>query len=74
MRNRELAIMKTDDRIMLVDQGRPVAFSFEDMIGYHGPGSPGGVAHAFKVLERARCGRPSADREPAMPSSWSPAR
>ena len=23
------------------------------MIGYHGPGSPGGVAHAFKVLERA---------------------
>jgi hypothetical protein len=39
--------------IMLLDQGRPVAFSFEDMIRYHGPGSPGGVAHAFKVLERA---------------------
>lgn len=23
------------------------------MLRYHGPGSPGGVAHAFKVLERA---------------------
>ena len=39
--------------ITLADHGRPVAFSFEDMIRYHGPGSPGGVAHAFKVLERA---------------------
>jgi hypothetical protein len=41
------------ESITLLDQGRPVAFSFEDMIRYHGPGSPGGVAHAFKVLERA---------------------
>ena len=39
--------------IEVVDQGHPVAFSFEDMMRYHGPGSPGGVAHAFKVLERA---------------------
>jgi hypothetical protein len=39
--------------ITLLDAGRTVAFSFEDMIRYHGPGSPGGVAHAFKVLERA---------------------
>jgi hypothetical protein len=38
--------------IALLDGGRPVAFSFEDMLRYHGPGSPGGVAHAFKVLER----------------------
>ena len=30
-----------------------MAFSFEDLMRYHGPGSPGGVAHAFKVLERA---------------------
>ena len=30
-----------------------MAFSFEDMLDYHGPHSPGGVAHAFKVLERA---------------------
>jgi len=38
--------------ITMLDQGRPIGFSFEDMIAYHGPGSPGGVAHAFKVLER----------------------
>lgn len=39
--------------IVVEDQGRQIAFSFEDMMRYHGPGSPGGVAHAFKVLERA---------------------
>ena len=39
--------------IEVVDQGQAIAFSFEDMMRYHGPGSPGGVAHAFKVLERA---------------------
>jgi hypothetical protein len=39
--------------IVVVDQGQPIAFSFDDMMRYHGPGSPGGVAHAFKVLERA---------------------
>jgi len=39
--------------LAVLDQGREIAFSFEDMIKYHGPGSPGGVAHAFKVLERA---------------------
>ncbi len=37
---------------MLLEAGEPLAFSFEDMMRYHGPGSPGGVAHAFKVLER----------------------
>ena len=31
----------------------PASFTFEDMLRYHGPGSPGGVAHAYKVLERA---------------------
>jgi hypothetical protein len=41
------------DRIVVEDQGRALAFSFEDLMRYHGPGSPGGVAHAFKVLERA---------------------
>jgi len=39
--------------IVVEDQGRSIAFTFEDMMRYHGPGSPGGVAHAFKVLERA---------------------
>ena len=39
--------------IEVVERGRRIAFSFEDLLRYHGPGSPGGVAHAFKVLERA---------------------
>ena len=39
--------------IEVVDRGRRIAFSFEDILDYHGPGSPGGAAHAFKVLERA---------------------
>ncbi len=39
--------------IDVLDGGRVLSFSFEDMLRYHGPGSPGGVAHAFKVMERA---------------------
>ena len=39
--------------IEVVDRGWPIAFSFEDVLSYHGRGSPGGAAHAFKVLERA---------------------
>jgi hypothetical protein len=39
--------------IEVVDRGRRIAFSIEDVMKYHGPGSPGGAAHAFKVLERA---------------------
>ena len=39
--------------IEVVERGWPIAFSFDDMLRYHGGGSPGGVAHAFKVLERA---------------------
>jgi hypothetical protein len=39
--------------IEVVDQGQRITFSLEDVMRYHGPGSPGGVAQAFKVLERA---------------------
>jgi hypothetical protein len=39
--------------IEVVDRGQLLTFSFADLLRYHGPGSPGGVAHAFKVLERA---------------------
>jgi hypothetical protein len=41
------------DEIAVVDSGRLLRFTFEDLIAYHGPGSPGGVAHAFKVMQRA---------------------
>ena len=39
--------------IEVAERGRHMAFSFDDMLRYHGGGSPGGVAHAFKVLECA---------------------
>jgi len=41
------------DPIEVLNGDRLLAFSFEDLMLYHGPGSPGGVAHAFKVMERA---------------------
>jgi hypothetical protein len=39
--------------IEVLDGGRLITFSFEDIMRYHGPRSPGGAAHAFKVLELA---------------------
>jgi hypothetical protein len=39
--------------IEVVDRGERIGFSFADVMRYHGPSSPGGAAHAFKVLERA---------------------
>jgi hypothetical protein len=39
--------------IEVVEKGRVLRFSFGDLLLFHGPGSPGGVAHAFKVMERA---------------------
>jgi len=38
--------------IEVCERGRTIEFSFDDMMKYHGPGSPGGVAQAFKVMER----------------------
>ena len=35
----------------VMDQGRALDFGPEDLARYHGPGSPAGVALAFKVLE-----------------------
>jgi len=44
---------RRSDTIVVLEQDEPIAFSFDDMLRYHGGGSPGGVAHAFKVMERA---------------------
>jgi hypothetical protein len=41
------------ETIAVLEGGRTLEYAFEDLLRYHGPGSPGGVAHAFKVLERA---------------------
>lgn len=46
-------LRRMSETLAVVDRGRSIAFSFDDLLDYHGPGSPGGVAQAFKVLERA---------------------
>ncbi len=43
----------TDTTLTVIDDGRRLDFSFDDLMKYHGGGSPGGVAQAFKVLQRA---------------------
>ena len=42
-----------DHRIAVKEQGMEVAFSFDEMLRYSGPGSPGGVALGFKMMELA---------------------
>jgi len=41
------------ETIEVQERGRTLAYSFDDLLKYHGPGSPGGVAIGFKVLQRA---------------------
>jgi hypothetical protein len=43
----------SSDRIVVLEQRQELSFSFKEMLAYHGGGSPGGVAHAFKALQRA---------------------
>jgi hypothetical protein len=45
--------VSSSGEIVVHDGERRCAFDFEAMLDYHGGGSPGGVAHAFKVMERA---------------------
>lgn len=35
------------------EDGKPIEFTFAEISRYHGFAAPGGVAHAFKVMERA---------------------
>lgn len=37
----------------VIEQGQLLSYTLQDLMKYHGPCFPGGVAHAFKVLERA---------------------
>lgn len=45
--------MSGPDTLTVVERGRMLTFTVEDLLRYHGPGSPAGVANAFKVLQRA---------------------
>lgn len=55
------------DTIAVHEDGQELTFSFADLTRYHGFGFPGGVAHAFKVMQRALplldAGRPVERRE-----------
>ncbi|QBJ98503.1 hypothetical protein ERC79_02355 [Rhodococcus sp. ABRD24] len=39
--------------LSVVEGGTPLVYSFDELLKYHGPNAPGGVAHAFQVLGRA---------------------
>jgi len=41
------------ETVAVAELGRTISFSFDDMMRYHGPGSPAGVAVAFKAMQRA---------------------
>lgn len=39
--------------LTILDHGEPISFSFDDLLKYHGRSYVGGVAHGFKVMQRA---------------------
>lgn len=41
------------DPIVVHEGGKALSYTFADMMLFHGFGYPGGVAHAFKVMQRA---------------------
>jgi hypothetical protein len=41
------------DELVVEELGRTITFTFDDMMRYHGPHSPAGVAMAFKVMQHA---------------------
>jgi hypothetical protein len=41
------------ETLIVHENGQPIHFTFADLMKYHGFGYPGGVAHAFKVMQRA---------------------
>jgi hypothetical protein len=45
--------MSTRSFITVLESGKSISFGFDDLLKYHGPHYPGGVAHAFKVMELA---------------------
>lgn len=44
---------RLDTMITVMENGGPLFFEFDDLMRYHGFGFPGGVAHAFKIMELA---------------------
>ncbi|ODT84074.1 MAG: hypothetical protein ABS76_00775 [Pelagibacterium sp. SCN 64-44] len=45
--------MSTIATLTVLEGGKPLVFTFDDLMRYHGPGFPGGVAHAFAAMRAA---------------------
>jgi hypothetical protein len=43
----------TVDLVVVEEHGRELPFTFDELLRFHGGGSPGGVAIAFRALQRA---------------------
>jgi hypothetical protein len=41
------------ESIVVEERGRAITFTFDDLMRYHGVGSPAGVAISFKAMQRA---------------------
>lgn len=39
--------------LTVLEAGKPLTYTYAELMHFHGFGFPGGVAHAFKVMERA---------------------
>jgi hypothetical protein len=48
-----MSAIDSTEALTVLENGRPIRFTFADLTKYHGFGYPGGVAHAFKVMQRA---------------------
>ena len=48
-----ISVAEVTPSIRVLDDGLPIDFTFQEMLNYSGPGSPGGVAMAFKAMELA---------------------
>ena len=48
-----MGLRAVTDTIAVTELGRTLEFTFDDALRYAGPGSPAGVAVAFKALQRA---------------------
>jgi hypothetical protein len=58
--------------LTVLDRDVELSFGIEDLLRYHGPHAPGGVAHAYKVMERAfpLLGEPVHRREVAVRTAF----
>ncbi len=44
--------MTTTEKLHVRENGQDLSYGFDDLMHFHGFGFPGGVAHAFKVMQR----------------------